>query len=128
VARGKARVRNRGFWDWVTVWPKGSNAKFHLCEGKLEPGNTGISLYRESVEKTAAALKRKGVKFATPVTKKQWGTFAMIADPDGNAIWLSGGGPWARALAVGLHAYGAVFVSFSFLNHQPTPDVVPSCP
>lgn len=78
---------------WITVWPKGSNAKLHLCEGKLEPGNTGVSLYCESVEKTAAALEKKGVKLTTPVTKKEWGTFAMFADPDGNEIWLHEGSP-----------------------------------
>jgi predicted enzyme related to lactoylglutathione lyase len=89
----KLGFASEGSGHWITVWPKGSNAKFHLCEGRLESGNTGISLYSESVEKTAAALEKKGVKFTTPVTKKEWGTFAMIADPDGNAIWLNEGGP-----------------------------------
>jgi catechol 2,3-dioxygenase-like lactoylglutathione lyase family enzyme len=82
-----------GSGHWITVWPKGSNSKFHLCEGKPEPGNTGISLYCESAEKTAAALEKKGVKFAKHVTKEEWGTFAIIADPDGNEIWLNEGSP-----------------------------------
>ncbi len=89
----KLGFSTEGSGHWITVWPKGSNAKLHLCEGRLEPGNSGISLYCKSVEKMAAALGKKGVKFATPVTKKEWGTFAMIADPDGNEIWLSEGGP-----------------------------------
>jgi predicted enzyme related to lactoylglutathione lyase len=88
----KLGFATEGSGHWIVVWPKGSNAKFHLCEGKLEPGNTGISLYCESVENTVATLEKKGVKFATPVTK-EWGTFTTIADPDGNAIWLSEGGP-----------------------------------
>ncbi|MDG7006452.1 MAG: hypothetical protein JRM86_05905, partial [Nitrososphaerota archaeon] len=30
---------------WVTAAPKGANCRLHLCEGKLEPGNTGIGFY-----------------------------------------------------------------------------------
>ena len=89
----KLDFATEGSGHWITVRPRGSNAKVHLCEGKLEPGNTGISLYCKNVERTAAKLEKKGVKFATPVTKKEWGTFAMIADPDGSEIWLSEGAP-----------------------------------
>ena len=78
----KLGFATEGPGHWITVWPKGSNAKLHLCEGKLEPGNTGISLYCESVEKTAARLEKKGFRFATPVTNEEWGTFTMIADSD----------------------------------------------
>jgi len=35
----------------------------HLCEGDLEPGNTGIGLYSDDVERTVAYLKKKGVEF-----------------------------------------------------------------
>lgn len=78
---------------WVTAWPKGVTWKLHLCEGKLERGNTGIGLYTEDVEKAAAELKKKGVKFSRPVTKADWGTSAMIEDPDGNELWLLQGSP-----------------------------------
>ena len=78
---------------WVTVWPKGSTWKIHLCEGKLEPGNTGISFYAEDVEKTVSALKKKGVNFSKDYTKAEWGEFAMFDDPDGNVFWIHKGSP-----------------------------------
>lgn len=78
---------------WVTVWPKGSRAKLHLCEGRLEPGNSGIALYCKDVKKSAATLKKKGVKFIKDVKVEPWGTQAMIRDPDGNGLWLLEGSP-----------------------------------
>ncbi len=78
---------------WVTVWPKGATWKLHLCEGKLEPGNTGISFYSDQVEKTVAGLKKKGVNFTKDYTKAEWGETAMFADPDGNVFWISNGSP-----------------------------------
>ena len=78
---------------WVTAGPKGAKWKLHLCEGKLEPGNTGISFYAEDVKKTVADLKKKGAKFAHDYTKTKWGEYAMVEDPDGNAIWISKGSP-----------------------------------
>jgi len=78
---------------WVTAWPKGATWKLHLCKGKLEPGNTGIGLFAEDLEKTAAELKKKGVKFSKPVTKTEWGVFAVIEDPDGNELQLLQGSP-----------------------------------
>ena len=78
---------------WVTAWTKGANWKLHLCEGELEPGNTGISLYAEDVKKTVEDLKKKGVKFAMDYTKSQWGEMAKLKDPDGNIIQISKGAP-----------------------------------
>jgi predicted enzyme related to lactoylglutathione lyase len=78
---------------WVTVWPKGVNWKLHLCEGDLEPGNTGIGFYSEDTEKTVASLKKKGVKFSKDFTKTEWGAIAMFDDPDGNVFWISQGAP-----------------------------------
>jgi catechol 2,3-dioxygenase-like lactoylglutathione lyase family enzyme len=78
---------------WVTAGPKGADWKLHLCEGKLEPGNTGISFYAKDVKGTAADLKKKGVKFAKDYTKTEWGETAMLEDPDGNVIWISKGSP-----------------------------------
>jgi len=78
---------------WTTVWPKGAGWKIHLCKGQLEPGNTGIALYCDDLNKTAKQLKGKGVKFSQDVTKEDWGTYAMIEDPDGNVFWLMGGSP-----------------------------------
>jgi catechol 2,3-dioxygenase-like lactoylglutathione lyase family enzyme len=78
---------------WVTAWPKGAKWKLHLCEGKLEPGNTGIGLYSDDLKSTVADLKKKGVKFAMDYTKSEWGEMAQLKDPDGNVIWISAGGP-----------------------------------
>jgi catechol 2,3-dioxygenase-like lactoylglutathione lyase family enzyme len=76
---------------WVTVWPKGATWKLHLCEGKLEPGNTGIGLYAEDLAKVVASLKKKGVTFSKDYTKTEWGEVSMFDDPDGNVFWLSSG-------------------------------------
>jgi catechol 2,3-dioxygenase-like lactoylglutathione lyase family enzyme len=78
---------------WVTVNPKGSEWKLHLCQGTLEPGNTGIGFYSKDVEKTAAEMKKRGVKFTRDVTKSKDGASAMFQDPDGNIFWLSEGEP-----------------------------------
>jgi catechol 2,3-dioxygenase-like lactoylglutathione lyase family enzyme len=78
---------------WVTAWPKGADWKLHLCEGKLEPGNTGIGLYSEDVKGTVADLKKKGVRFPTDYTKTEWGEIAKLEDPDGNVFWISKGSP-----------------------------------
>lgn len=82
-----------GEGHWVTVGPKGAKWKIHLCEGELEPGNTGIGLYSDDLKKEVAALKKKGVKFAQDYTKTQWGEMAQLEDPDGNIIWILAGGP-----------------------------------
>jgi catechol 2,3-dioxygenase-like lactoylglutathione lyase family enzyme len=78
---------------WVTAWPRRADWKLHLCEGKLDPGNTGIGLYSDDVEKTVADLKKKGVKFARDYTKTDWGENAQLEDPDGNIIWIKKGAP-----------------------------------
>ncbi len=75
---------------WITVAQKGIPVEIHLCEKfhPLEPGNTGFSFTSKDVVKEQKALESKGVKFTTPTTKEDWGTYAMFADPDGNEFWL----------------------------------------
>ena len=41
------------------------------------------------VEKTYAALKRKGVEFAEELTTTSWGKYAVFKDPDGNLFEIS---------------------------------------
>ncbi|MDA4128211.1 MAG: VOC family protein [Thaumarchaeota archaeon] len=89
----KLGFETEGEEHWITVWQKGADWKLHLCEGELEPGNTGISFYMDDVAKEAAELEKKGVKFSRKVTKKEWGTSAMIEDPDGNQFYLQESGP-----------------------------------
>jgi len=79
---------------WVLVWPKGSVTKIHLCEGKPDPGNTGIAFYVKGAEKLAGKMKAKGVKFTRAVKKSDWGINGMFADAHGNEYWLiEGSGP-----------------------------------
>ena len=80
---------------WVTVGHRGVNGLLHLCEGPeideaLNPGNQGITFHvRGDFEQRCASLAKNGVKFDVPVTRKPWGRFARIADPDGNVITLN---------------------------------------
>jgi catechol 2,3-dioxygenase-like lactoylglutathione lyase family enzyme len=79
---------------WVLVWPKGSTAKIHLCEGKPDPGNTGVAFYVKGATKQAKKMKAQGVRFTKEVEKANWGTSGMFADLDGNEYWLiEGSGP-----------------------------------
>ena len=73
---------------WVVARPPKADWMLHLCEGDPEPGNTGIGIYCDDVEKTVAGLKRKGVKFAQDFAKAGWGGNASFEDPDGNVIWI----------------------------------------
>jgi predicted enzyme related to lactoylglutathione lyase len=83
---------------WITVGDAKTGMQLHLCEmtgrggkPKLEPGNTGILLMTDGdIEKTYAALKKKGVTFPHPPERTDWGGwFCMFADPDGNEFWLN---------------------------------------
>ena len=79
---------------WVLVWPEGSSTKIHLCEGKPDPGNTGIAFYAKDAAAIAERFKGSGVRMAKEFKKTQWGTNGMFADPDGNEYWLmEGTGP-----------------------------------
>jgi len=92
--KDKVGLESSAEGHWVLVWPKGSTAKVHLCEGEPDPGNTGVAFYVDDVGKLAAGMKKQGVKFTQEVKKTSWGTNAMFADPDGNEYWLiEGTGP-----------------------------------
>ncbi len=80
---------------WVTVGHKGHTGLLHLCQGSeidepLSPGNQGITFHvRGDFARQCARLAKNGVTFERPVTKRPWGVFAQIADPDGNVITLN---------------------------------------
>ena len=82
---------------WQTVGKKGAPAALHLCQvsefdpkAPLEPGNTGIALVLPGdFVKSCAALEARGVEFASPPTKYDWGWGASIRDPDGNELYLA---------------------------------------
>jgi catechol 2,3-dioxygenase-like lactoylglutathione lyase family enzyme len=50
---------------------------------------TGMSFWCDDVEATYAELIAKGVTFRAPPKKEEWGTSAIIRDPDGNELVLS---------------------------------------
>jgi len=50
---------------------------------------TGISLVCDDVQRTYDELIARGVEFKGPPMKKDWGTFVMMKDPDGNHFVVS---------------------------------------
>ncbi len=74
---------------WVTVGPAGATTVIHLCEAQLEPGNTGIGLVCEDLQKTYKELTGKGVEFTKKPADDGFGMYAMFKDPDGNEFWLT---------------------------------------
>jgi len=87
----KVGFKTSAHGHWVLVWPEGAATKIHLCEGKPDPGNTGIAFYVKDPFKLSEEMKTKGVKFTHPVKKEDWGVNGMFSDPDGNEYWLIGG-------------------------------------
>ncbi|HUC39100.1 MAG TPA: VOC family protein [Candidatus Acidoferrum sp.] len=76
---------------WITVAPKSAKkgaSLIHLCEGKLEPGNTGIGMWADDIDKTYKQLSKNGVAFTQKPIDKGWGKYAMFKDPDRNVFWL----------------------------------------
>ncbi len=73
---------------WITARPRGSKSALHLCEGKLERGNTGIGLGTKDLDATFKRLKARGVKFTVEPRDDGWGQYAMFKDLDGNVFWL----------------------------------------
>ncbi len=81
---------------WVTVGRKGGGGLIHLCETsevgipeRPEPGIAGIELkFPGDFRAGCAALKARGVRFASPPTKRPWGWFAGIVDPDGHQLTI----------------------------------------
>jgi catechol 2,3-dioxygenase-like lactoylglutathione lyase family enzyme len=82
---------------WITVGRKGRPGVLHLCQpwegdpkSQLEPGNSGIMLQVPGSDffGSCAAIRERGVDFAEGPTKADWGTYAIVRDPDRNEIVL----------------------------------------
>jgi predicted enzyme related to lactoylglutathione lyase len=73
------------FPHWVTVAPRGSNVRLHLCpDSRPEKGNTGYLFSTKDAKREEARLRKLGVKITKPTKKEEWGTIFWFADPDGN--------------------------------------------
>jgi catechol 2,3-dioxygenase-like lactoylglutathione lyase family enzyme len=81
---------------WVTVGRRGTNGTIHLCQFsdlpdlELEPGETGIDLrIPGNFEDACRTLETRGVVFSQPATRRPWGWYAKVVDPDGNVLRLT---------------------------------------
>ncbi|MFZ1023778.1 MAG: VOC family protein [Thermoplasmata archaeon] len=82
---------------WVVVGRKGTKGGIHLCDiptfdpaFSVEPGESGIQLdLPGDFKRSCAALNANGVRFHTPPTKRPWGWYAKVVDPDENEIRLN---------------------------------------
>jgi catechol 2,3-dioxygenase-like lactoylglutathione lyase family enzyme len=76
---------------WVVVGPRGSSTGLHLCQAggptgnKLEPGNSGVLLIADDLDKTVRELKSKGVEFSQDITKEEWGPTRRSRIPTGTS-------------------------------------------
>ena len=52
-------------------------------------GFTNLSFLADDIDTTYKQLKDKGVEFAQELKKEDWGTSAILKDPDGNMYVLS---------------------------------------
>ncbi len=50
---------------------------------------SGVSLYCDNLQRTYDELSAKGVEFAGPPKKQEWGSFVILKDPDGNQFVVS---------------------------------------
>lgn len=65
----------------VLFTPEGHESRI----GGFQP----LSFTTDDVFTTAAAMKQRGVEFASDPRKESWGTSAIFKDPDGNEYVLS---------------------------------------
>lgn len=77
------------FPHWVTVAPRGSNVRLHLCpDSRPEKGNTGFMFSTKDARKEEARLRKNGVKIVRPTKDEGWGTVFVFADPEGNEFYV----------------------------------------
>jgi catechol 2,3-dioxygenase-like lactoylglutathione lyase family enzyme len=82
-----------GTQRWIELRIKGSDTHLVLFTTDMDKGRIGqfqsMSFYCDNVEKTYDELKARGVEFAGPPKKEEWGTSAIFKDPDGNSFVMS---------------------------------------
>jgi catechol 2,3-dioxygenase-like lactoylglutathione lyase family enzyme len=82
---------------WVVVGRKGEHGGVHLCDiptfdpaFAVEPGESGIQIdVSGDFRRSCAVLKARGIRFVKPPTKRPWGWYAKVVDPDGNELRLN---------------------------------------
>ncbi len=81
---------------WIVVGIPGSKININLIKGYggWEPErvgkSTGILLGADDVRATIEELRGRGVRITMEPETYEWGTNAMIEDPDGNSFVLGG--------------------------------------
>ena len=56
--------------------------------GERIGGNTGVTLYCADLDATYSDLSSRGVNFTMPPGEVPWGKHAMLADQDGNQLYI----------------------------------------
>lgn len=78
---------------WIELGIDGAETRLVLFTPDGHENRIGsqsnITFMADDVEATYAELKERGVEFAAPPQKLDWGTFASFSDPDGNSFVLS---------------------------------------
>lgn len=88
-----APMGDKGRWLELET-PEGSTHIALLlpqAEGEKVGGFSNILFTSNDVRKTYDELKERGVEFTQPPKEEFWGTYAILADPDGNQLLVSSG-------------------------------------
>jgi len=89
--------RYRPLIDWA-AFDTGA-ATLELFDRSIHPSPTGdgagalaIGLHTADLERTVERLRDQGVVVGTGIIRRDWGSFAWVRDPDGNAVQLYAAG------------------------------------
>ena len=78
---------------WIELGIGNSETRFVLFTAPGTEGTIGSrfsgALACDDIEATYRQLTERGVTFEAPPTKQQWGSYAIMLDPDGNSFVLS---------------------------------------
>lgn len=75
---------------WVEVAPAGATTRLTLVTWfpQMPAGSVqGLVLVTDDIQGDFAALKERGLTFASEIESAPWGTYATFSDPDGNG-WV----------------------------------------
>ena len=73
---------------WLIFALPPSEIAFHPLSRGIKSGTCELYLMCKDIEKTMAALKKKGVEFTMPVSKQAWGLLTMIKVPGAGEVGL----------------------------------------